>query len=336
MESPGLKVLIITEGGLGIGFGHLTRMLAIHQAFEERGIKPKMIVNGDESITDLLNGAEFEIYNWTRNINKLLKEVKRADIAIVDSYIASKEVYERISKHVKLPVYYDDNNRIDYPCGVVINGNIYAKKLNYRDKSCIRYLLGTKYFPIRKEFWNIPPKVINEEIKSIMITFGGDDDRNMTPKVLQALCNEYPSVRKEVVIGRGFKNIKAVEDAADNNTHLLYFPDAKMMIDVMLHTDVAISAGGQTAYELARTGTPSILISVATNQLNNCIELQNSHIVLYAGNWENRFILKKTINLLKKLEDKNVRESISLKGQALIDGKGPERVVNHLINELGG
>jgi len=56
-----MKVFILTEGGEEIGFGHLIRCISLYQAFEERGITPKFVVNGDESIEDLLKNKSYEI-----------------------------------------------------------------------------------------------------------------------------------------------------------------------------------------------------------------------------------------------------------------------------------
>ncbi|HQF37072.1 MAG TPA: hypothetical protein PLL26_05540 [Candidatus Dojkabacteria bacterium] len=59
-----LKVFILTEGGKNIGFGHITRCTALYQAFEEKGIIPKFIVNGDESVLDLLKDLNYRLLNW--------------------------------------------------------------------------------------------------------------------------------------------------------------------------------------------------------------------------------------------------------------------------------
>ena len=37
----------------------------------------------------------------------------------------------------------------------------------------------------------------------------------------------------------------------------------------MLEADIAVSAGGQTLFELARVGTPTAAVCVADNQINN-------------------------------------------------------------------
>ena len=55
-----MKVYILTEGGYDIGIGHVTRCLSLYQAFEVKGIKPFFIINGDETVKDLLNGKEIK------------------------------------------------------------------------------------------------------------------------------------------------------------------------------------------------------------------------------------------------------------------------------------
>lgn len=202
-----MKAVILTEGSKNIGFGHITRCTSLYQAFEEKDIRSFFLINGDETIKDLLRDKNYEIFNWIEDTKKLFISIKDADVAIIDSYLAHYDLYEKISNSVKIPVYIDDDKRIDYPKGIVVNGTIYAEKLDYPQKKDVIYLLGTQYTPIRKAFWNIPKKEIKETLESIMITFGGNDIRNLTSRVLRALVDIYPELTKNLVIGRGFRNI---------------------------------------------------------------------------------------------------------------------------------
>jgi len=200
-----MKVYLITEGGDDIGIGHITRCLSLYQAFEEKGLSPVLIVNGDSTVKDLLPGKNFEIVNWLKE-DKLSGFIKDADIVIIDSYLADYEFYKKVSNLVKVPVYIDDNKRLDYPKGVVVNGTIYAEEFNYPKKEDVIYLLGSQYIPLRKEFWHVPEKEIKENIETIMVTFGGDDARNMTPNILKLLKENFMTLTKKVIIGKGFKN----------------------------------------------------------------------------------------------------------------------------------
>ena len=329
-----MKVYILTEGGSNIGFGHITRMLSIYQAFKLKGISSKLIINGDTSLLSLVKETNFEIFNWVKDRKKLVEEIKNADIAIIDSYLADITLYNEVSKIVEIPVYYDDNNRIEYPCGIVINGNIYAKDLNFPKKECIEYLLGLEYLPLRKEFWYIPEKKIKEKIENIMVTFGGDDVRNMTPKILKVLSKHFPTKKKKIIIGKGFNNIKEIENIADKNTELIYYPDTEKIKQIMLNSDLAISAGGQTLYELARIGVPTIAISVAENQNNNIKSLIKINFLTESITWSDKYLDKKILEQIEKLKNKAIRKKISKLGRLLVDGKGSIRIVNKLLHKL--
>ncbi len=325
-----MRVYILTEGGKNIGFGHITRCISIYQAFKEKGIEPKFILNGDKSTKDLVKNLDFQIINWLKN--SILDEIKNSDIVIVDSYLANKEFYELVSQNVKKAVYIDDNKRLDYPKGVVINGNIHATTLNYPKKEDTQYLLGTEYTPLRKEFWDVKQKVINKDIETILITFGGDDGKNMTPKVLD-LLKKYKNLKKFVVIGKSFQNIKDIEKIKDENSYLFYNVDAKKMKELMLKADIAISAAGQTLYELARVGTPTIAIAVADNQLKSVKKLDEAGFVAYAGYYNEKDVLKNTLNFFEKLSDKNLREKMAKIGRKIVNGQGSRNIVKELLKK---
>jgi len=326
-----MKVFIITEGGKDIGFGHITRCLSLYQAFKERGIKPKFIINGDNNIEYLLKNANYQIFNWLDEKSKLFKIVKGADIAIIDSYLADISIYNTLSDLVKLSVCIDDNKRLNYPDGIVVNGNIFAKELDYPQKNGITYLLGTKYTPLRKEFWKVPEKKIRDTIESIMLTFGGDDAKNLTPKILKLLNEKYPELKKSVIIGRAYRNIDEIKKVADKNINLIYYPDAEKMIENMLDSDIAISTCGQTLNELARAEVPTIGVCVAENQLGNVKGWRRTGFLEYTG-WYNKIdILEKIRNTMKYLEDAKARNNKSKIGKEFVDGKGSLRIIRILL-----
>ena len=326
-----MKVFIITEGGKNIGFGHITRCLSLYQAFEERGIKPKFIINGDNDIEYILKDINYQIFNWLDERNKLFEIIKDTDIAIIDSYLADISVYNTLSELVKLSVYIDDNKRVDYPKGIVVNGSVYAKELNYPHKDGVIYLLGTKYTSLRREFWEVPEKNIKEKIETIMVTFGGDDVKNMTPKILKLLCGNYPNLKKNIIIGNIFKNIDEIKKESDKNKKLIYYTNAEKMKEVMLESDIAISAGGQTLYELARIGVPTIGVCVANNQLENIKEWDRIGFLEYAGLYNKNNIIVNIDELLKNLGNIKIRKLKSKIGRKFVDGKGSIRIIKILL-----
>ena len=121
-----MKCVIFTEGGKNGGFGHVTRCLSLSQAFMERGIYTKLIINGDEAVENLLKGEEYILVDLIKKRREVKDLFRENDIVIVDSYLAEPDFYTEISEKVRKPVYIDYNMRFDYPEGIVLNGNIYA------------------------------------------------------------------------------------------------------------------------------------------------------------------------------------------------------------------
>ncbi|MEN6552615.1 MAG: UDP-2,4-diacetamido-2,4,6-trideoxy-beta-L-altropyranose hydrolase [Methanobacterium sp.] len=327
-----MKVLIITEGNKDVGFGHITRCVALYDAFKEIKFHPTLIINGDQSVRGLVENKNFKIIDWIKSPKKLFNLVNDFDIVVIDSYLAEKDFYQKISDLVKIPVYLDDNKRIDYPPGIILNGSIHAKNLHYHHNKEFEDLLGLDYALLRKEFWESCPKSISKEIQTLMITFGGEDSANMTPKILKFLQIHYPFLKKKVIIGKGFKNVSEIEIHTDNQTSLIYDVDSNQMKSVMMDSDLAISAGGQTLNELACLGVPTIAFAVAHNQLNNVEGWETTNFICYNG-WKDDDGLMDTFLInLNYMENFEIRAKKSQIGINLVDGKGALRAVKSIIN----
>lgn len=329
-----MKVIIITEGSKIIGLGHITRCISIYQAFNSFNVPVLLIVNGDETVQEMVKDINnSKVFNWMEESNKLFKLIEREDVVIVDSYKADVDFYQKIAQMTKIAVYVDDNNRINYPKGVTVNGSINAEKIDYSFSEETNYLLGTQFIPLRQEFWKVPEKKIKSKVENVMVTFGGDDLRNLTPKILELLNDNYPSLNKKIIIGSGFRYIHDIENLKDERTELIYYPDANGMLNTMLESDIAISAGGQTLYELARVGLPTIAISVADNQTHNVTNWEEVGFVEFAGHWEDKDLFNNILSKFNMLSDEIIRLKKSNVGKTLVDGKGALRVAKYSLNK---
>jgi len=329
-----VRVYIITEAGKNIGFGHLTRCLSLYQSLKEKKLSPHFILNADNSVKNLLKINNYQIFNWLTKQERLFNTVENADVIIVDSYLADLQFYYKISTIAKIPLYIDDNRRIDYPKGTVINGSMGARGLDYPQKKEVNCLLGRKFILLRKEFWKASKKDVKKNMETAMISFGGIDLRNMTPKALKLLRDESPQLTKKVVIGKGFKNTNRIKRVKDNKTELIYYPDAVRMKQIMLESDIAISSGGQTVNELARIGVPTITVATTENQQGNIKGLEKSGFLKYAGLWKDDSLLDNIRLCLKNYRDFKTREKSYKIGRKLIDGKGSRLIADYIINSL--
>lgn len=324
------RVLILTEGGKGIGFGHITRCSSIYQAFEEFNFNSRMIINADDSIVELVKDFNYSLIDWINNFDCIINEIKTYDIIFIDSYKASEELYVKINTLNKFCVYFDDFNRITYPDGIIINGALGAENLYYSNQSS-KLLLGTKYTPLRKIFWEKSNKIIKENIDSIMITFGGDDMRNLTPKVLSLLSNNFPNIIKNIIIGKSFSNIDEIKKNVDENTNLYFNPNPNQLRDIMIESDIAISAGGQTLYELASVGTPTIVISIVDNQNNNIIGFKNTGFIKFSGSYKDINLLNNIHYDIESLNKYSCRKKISTEINKIFTNIGCKNIISEIM-----
>jgi spore coat polysaccharide biosynthesis predicted glycosyltransferase SpsG len=326
-----MRVSILTEAGKNIGFGHLTRCIALYQALEEIGYKPELIINGDKSILNFVKDKDYQIMVWIKEQEKLREIAKNSDAVVIDSYLAPKSLYDNISNILSLKpnpyhlshnplLMIDDYNRINYPKGIVVNPSIYGDKLDYPKNDQVEYLLGKDYIILRKEFWDIPGKMINEEVKDILITLGGIDKADFLKKLLKFLSGKFPDFNYHVITNSNFSlNLNL-------NLNLYSNLSAQEMRDLMLKVDICISGGGQTTYELARVGVPTIGICFAENQTGNLKYGDLCGYLKYIGNSDDNNLLHNIKDALEEITSFEQRNKMSSLGRANVDGKGVGRI----------
>lgn len=329
------RILILNEGGRKFGYGHVARCVALSQVLERNGCVVQTLVNGDETISAILEGSSFELFNWLEHSAKVLGRIKDADAVIIDSYLASDEFYKFAARNTGLPIYIDDNCRLDYPRGVIVNGNIYATELQYKRHPAKEYLLGIKYLHLRRQFWEAPKKRISKKILNILITLGGSDALNMGGDILRLLKDDFMNVRKHLIVGKAFQSLEKIEKEENLNVELVFSPEASVLRDLMAKADMAITAGGQMLCELACMGVPMIACAVVDNQVNNVRAWAQAGVTQYAGSYEDKQEMMVGISKgLRVLMDQRVRKMSSVKGQSLVDGQGACRVSDFILDRI--
>jgi spore coat polysaccharide biosynthesis predicted glycosyltransferase SpsG/RimJ/RimL family protein N-acetyltransferase len=327
-----MKVYIVTEGYKSTGYGHLTRCLSIYQAFEEQNITPQLIINGSDEAEQFLEGSNYIFLDWIKNPEQLFKITEGSDIVIVDSYHAGENIYSGLYGRTRLLAAIDDYIRLNYKAHIVINGTIGSENFNYIRNEGTKYLLGAKYIPLRREFSKTAEKKIEPVIKNIFITLGGQDVRSLTAPVLDKLLSEFPDMNYFVAVNESF-NIDTDKYSKKKKVKFVFNAGAVKMRDLMLKCDAAVIAAGQTIYETACTGIPTIAICVVDNQVKNLQEWVKNGFIQEELYHTDEKLLDKICSMINRLKGPEVRSAISRKGKSTIDGQGGKRMVD-IINGI--
>lgn len=325
------KVLIFTEGGNKTGLGHISRCSSLYDELVNRGIEVELIINGDVFDIEIIKDKKVKVLNWMSE--KFLNDyIKKSDYSIVDSYLVNKSLCTVISNKSNKCLFIDDNARVKYPKGIIVNPALNIDDAMYHKNEGSCYLLGPKYIILRNAFLKAKREKINKVVKKILIIMGGSDVRNITPLILSILSNKYSKMVFNVIIGGYYKNMYEDEKNKVKNVHFYNNIDAEEMKEIMLNSDIAVTAAGQTTYELVATETPFIPIKVVENQSNNIIGLRELNIVDNVIEYSDPFFEKKLIIEFDRLLNFNSRAKIFGLYSVIIDGMGSKRIIDSLID----
>lgn len=286
------RVIIFTEGGDNIGFGHITRCSALYEELLERKIETIFVVYG-KNIEDILKGKNYINQDW-KDKEFLQNFLRKDDYIIIDSYLADLDIYEYISSNTSKCMYIDDNNRLKYPKGIILNPVLY-EDLEYNTTNPI--LRGKDYIIVRKEFL--------EEMKSlekeydILITLGGTDIRNLTPKLIEILKEIDLNLKIAIVIGKAFDNKEEIERLKTEKINLFYNVNANEMRDLILKSKFVICGCGQSIHEMLVLKANFFPIIIIENQLNNANGLLKNKLIKKIENWNSLNLKNSLVDFLK-------------------------------------
>jgi UDP-2,4-diacetamido-2,4,6-trideoxy-beta-L-altropyranose hydrolase len=334
-----MKALIFTECAKSVGYGHISRCMAIAWALKERGIKSRFFLTGREPIGSLCEPFAVSRLRWYSFGKEVQRALKGVAVAIVDSYLAPRRFYQRLSAAVSVPVYIDDTFRIAYPRGLIVNAAIGAPAKARRSSGRTAVLHGVQYAFLRKEFWKVPRKVIRNNVEDILITCGGSDPRKITPLMVHASVRAFPEARKTVVIGQGFVAVGEIISRGDRRTRFVYRPTATAMKRLMCRSDLALSAGGQTLYELAKIGVPTIAAIVAGNQTQNMRGWRNAGFIYDAGRSDHPSFAARLLRGLEVMRGREARARASATGRRIMRTAGPfclAQIIERQVNASKG
>jgi len=326
-----MRVVIFTEGGGTYGFGHLTRCQALYQALAEQGVDVTMIMRGEPEAVYLLRGCRAACFDWLLDEKRLRKSLHGVDCAVVDSYHAERTCYERIAAAVRRLVCLDDTQRIPYPeSATILNGGISASPAMYPGHRG-DVLTGAAYALLRRVFWDVVPAQPRELVRTALVTLGGTDVRGLTDAIIGSLLRTIPESATIHVIGGVRDGIRSTANQGFIRHEQVSEPE---LLALMSSVDIAVCAGGQTLYELARLGVPAVAVRVADNQHANVSGFAAAGCIKDAGRWDDPDIPATVAALVHETLPWEMRCSMHRVGTTLIDGQGARRTSACIIQKL--
>lgn len=322
------KVYIITEGNSELGFGHIARCISFYDRLESLGYVVQMLIDGDILCDKLLENRDHQYVAWHQNIAYL--DYTKGNILFLDSLIATQKEVDYLQGLSPYFVVIDDFQRRLYKRALIIDWtpNVENTSKHIHNKNGInKLLLGLEYSVLRAPFVHSTDSFFRE-LQSITVIMGGSDIRNLTMPIAQTIQQISPSLRVNVVLGPGVRGEENV--CQESRLNRYYSLNAEEIKSLFLDSDIVVSAGGQTLFELAALKIPTIPIQVIDNQSEDLAGLKALGFFDEIFQWDDPMLLEKVRNKVVSLKNKIVREKYLRSFQVKEVGKGLDKIVESL------
>jgi len=346
-----MSLFIRADGSRGIGLGHLMRCHALAQEARRRGhavcflSRPldrsgiaKLHALG-ESVLPLAGPEDpaSELRATLGAMRLALHGEPTGRAILVTDHTHLDAAWIRGARDAgPVVVSLNDLPRIRYASHLVVNGNIGAGKLPYETEPGVRLLLGPDYLFFRDEF--LAPGIARTDQPDVagrmVVALGAGDPGNVTQQVLEALERAAETLDVTLVAGAAYGHLAALETAAARSRHRVAIEhDPPGPARVFAAAELAVCAGGSTAYEMAILGVPSVVLILSDTQEDAARALDAEGLALCAGEPDPARILEAVESLRP---DAKRRREMASRGRACFDGLGRVRVLEEAKALAGG
>jgi len=335
----GWPIVFCTTAGPTIGLGHLRRCITLAQVLREMNAKVHFLLRGEQNAIGFLEKYGFsgklleESVDWGLQQSLEYCVDNHANVLVIDSYpIEPKNIKGFQGKVVVI----DDLCDRSLPVELILNGSVNGQKCIYQALPSTKLLLGPQYILLREAFSQKVNRRIQKQVDRILITVGGMDLMFLISKLVQWTRATLEKSHIDLILGpfgQGGKDYELLRQWQDD-PFLCVYKDPTNLYDLMMECDIAITGGGQTTYELAATGTPTLAIQLADNQIHNLEGFSRKSTLNWVGSVSDENLQEKFQDGLSRLARSfKERQAMSKAGPLIVDGGGAKRV-GQVVKEL--
>lgn len=349
-----MNVLFHTNAGPARGLGHLRRCITLADALMASGIRCEFLFDGHGELDESLIPNRFGIRR-PKSMRQSARSLPlpcitspsvrrtpdaRFDWLVVDDYEigADWESQMRSAAHKVLVI--DDLANREHDCEILLDQTMIRCAADYQGlvADSAELLIGSSFALLRPRFAELREEFLHQDcrrksVRNIFVSLGGTDPNGLVEPVLRAI-GRLPSSAEmtvRVAISNSSARIDALRDVVKGlNYKCLLYVDEPNIAELMVLSDLAVSAGGMTSYELACLGVPTLVIPASPIEANvaKALAAQADVVVM------NRPLDDPEAEVFHRISDqKNCLETRATRNgpSRALDGRGTERVLDVML-----
>ena len=286
--------------------GHVFNMLTILNHFRHDEILILMHKNrnlGYKQFRENLYNVSF--FTSDTEFNRILRKFK-PDIIFNDILNTTESYMKKLQNYTTMTVNFEDRGK-----GRKLS-NLTFNPIFEKQKSLPKEFYGAKYACVRDEFRIWTNEILSENVKKVLISFGGTDQNNITEKTISIIQkHNFKNIEFILLLGFGYTHKKTIKEKIKKlqkeSFKIILIDDSDFMAKHIRDVDFAIISNGRTVFELAAMNVPVLAISVNTReQSHNFVKEQNTGIKIDYKKSSYEKLLKKSLEKMLNFNNRKI------------------------------
>ncbi len=343
-----LRVDATLEGG----YERLARALVLAAAMQRRR-RPVHFLSRLEPTTTLLSSIKRGGNHWIpmshpvgtpEDASEMMQHLRSLHPAavLVDDAGADRDYLTELSNEVPLLASMDHQAMVRFPSKLVINPLLGPSRDSYEHAPNAQLLLGRRYAMVRPEVrrnrpirsQEPPPLAANDGQKisgqfRALLALGEDDPNRQVMELTKQLINTPRIGKVDIIVRREHPDLPAIREMVEANKDQLELALEPAEIAARItRCHFALTSGSGWSLELACVGVPQLLLLQNEHHWPNAQRLEEEGCASVLGWHENVSPMTIRDAVHNLLTDPLERQAMARCGRQLIDGRGPDRLVN--------
>lgn len=334
-----MSIVIRADSSSQIGLGHLLRCRTLARELVRKGKRVTFVCRDlPFHQSNLLSSEGFEVHILPRPANDRPSELTDAgdtieairnhayECLVVDHYDLGRRWEMALRPYCHKMLVVDDLANRHHSCDVLLDQNFQAPDRYARLVDSHVQLLGPRYALLDRSYAMMKPRT-RTDVTRVLLFFGGADTANLTTLAIEELsAPDLTEIRLDVVVGSANSNLQGIERLASQRGNTFLYPMQSSLAELMHTADLSIGAGGATNWERLYSGLPSVVVSVADNQVAVSEALAQAGLIEYVGSHQDLRAGGLADAVRRLLASPKRMRDVSEAGPLVVDGYGAPRV----------
>ncbi len=330
------KALFRADASPSIGMGHIQRCLTLADELRRQGSSISFLSGVSPGLKDFLQSIHWVDWHWVEDasIDHLPNFAEDFKFIIVDHYELDSawEVQAQSIAHCLLAI--DDTASRPHAADVLLDQNFFpdaSMRYSRWIRPTTQQLLGPRYALLRPEFAikraHYTPAPV---VQKVLIQAGGSDPTGLTELALEALALVGGVRQIRAIVGAANPRASEIVARYAETDRVEVIRHTEAVVDHMLWADLCIGATGSSTWERACLGLPSVVVSVAENQLAIGQSAHAAGLTFWAGPASAVSVKQLAHAIENVINSPSSRMEQWRIGRSLVDGLGARRVATYL------